>query len=114
MIKKADIVLAVSIFLVTCLLTVAFFVFSDKGDTVVVTVDGETFSKVPLDEDNTIDVETKYGKNTVVIKDGYVSVSTADCPDKYCVSHIKIDSVGQTIVCLPHKMVVEIRGDGNG
>jgi len=28
------------------------------------------------------------------------------------VEHKKVDKVGETIVCLPHKMVVEITGEG--
>ena len=32
----------------------------------------------------------------------------ADCPDQYCVEHAAIDKVNETIVCLPHKVVLEI------
>ena len=38
----------------------------------------------------------------------------ADCPDKYCVKQGKIKNVGETIVCLPHKVVVEIEKTSKG
>jgi hypothetical protein len=38
----------------------------------------------------------------------------ADCPDKLCEKTGKISKNGETIVCLPHRVVVEIQGgEGN-
>ena len=45
-----------------------------------------------------------------MVKDGKVSVTEADCPDKVCVNTGEISKSGDTIVCLPHKLVVEIEG----
>ena len=114
MIKKADIILAVAILIGTLLIVIGFALMAKDGKTVLITVDGELYSDVSIIDDKTIDVVTEFGRNTVIIKNGSVSVLDADCPDKYCISHIEIDSVGQTIVCLPHKLVIEIRGEGNG
>lgn len=50
-------------------------------------------------------------RNIIVIEKGKVSVIDANCPDKICVEHKEIDSVGETIICLPHKLIVEIVGD---
>ena len=36
-----------------------------------------------------------------------------NCPDKICVNHAAISKKGETIVCLPHKVVVEVV-DENG
>ena len=46
-------------------------------------------------------------------KDGKASMAKADCPDKICVNHAAISKKGETIVCLPHKVVVEVV-DENG
>ena len=35
----------------------------------------------------------------------------ANCPDKICEGHNKISYKGETIVCLPHKVVIEIVAD---
>ncbi len=32
----------------------------------------------------------------------------ADCPDKVCVGMRRISKSGETIVCLPHKLVIAI------
>ena len=61
-----------------------------------------------LNDNITKKIETKYGTNVVSVKDKAVFVSNADCPDKICVKHREISRVGETIVCLPHKLVVEI------
>jgi len=37
-----------------------------------------------------------------------VDVIEADCPDKICVKHTNIKNAGETIICLPHKLVIEI------
>ena len=42
------------------------------------------------------------------IQDGQVFISEADCPDGLCVNTGKISKTGQTIICLPHKLVIEI------
>ena len=35
----------------------------------------------------------------------------ADCPDQICRKHKAIDKSGETIVCLPHKVVIEVEAD---
>ena len=82
----------------------------EKGAYAVIYIDGEEFERLPLDEDIEFPVATKAGENIVVISGGKVSVTEADCPDKLCVKQGKIDRQGETIVCLPHKLVVEIEG----
>ena len=37
-------------------------------------------------------------------------MTDADCPDKLCVKTGRISKTGETIVCLPHRVVVEIIG----
>jgi len=34
----------------------------------------------------------------------------ADCPDQVCVNTRPADREGQSIVCLPNRVVVEVRG----
>ncbi len=109
MIKKADIFLMLSVILVAVVMLCGAFVLRSDGKKAVVTVDGEVFGEYLLSEDQTIAISTKSGNNTVCISDGKVTVTTADCPDHYCVRHIAIDSVGETIVCLPHRVIIEIK-----
>ena len=48
------------------------------------------------------------GKNTVVIEDGKAYMRDADCPDSLCIRMGKINSVGERIICLPNKVIVEV------
>ena len=61
-----------------------------------------------LDEDTDITVSTDNGINSVHVSDGMISVISADCPDQICVDHAHIMYEGETIVCLPHRLIITI------
>ena len=82
----------------------------DKGAWAVIYIDGKEEGRYRLDSEEDFTISTDSGENHVVITGGKVSVTDADCPDKLCVKQGEIDRQGQTIVCLPHKLVVEIEG----
>ena len=48
------------------------------------------------------------GSNTLVIEDGKAHISDADCGDHTCIHTGRISREGEQIVCLPHKLVIEI------
>ena len=49
--------------------------------------------------------------NLISVADGNVVVEAADCKDQICVRHKPVSSKGESIICLPHRLVVEIIGD---
>lgn len=76
-------------------------------------VNGEEVKKVIFDKKiigKQIPMQTKYGYNLIEIGDESVRVIDADCPDKIDVKQGSISKIGETIVCLPHKLVLEIKG----
>lgn len=77
---------------------------------VVITIDKELYKKIPFDVDTyeELVVHTDLGSNTIVIKNGLVNVVDADCPDFVCVNTKPATQVGDMIVCLPHRLIVEI------
>ena len=75
---------------------------------VVIKVDGEVYGRYSLDEDQVVEVQEGDFYNRVRIEDGKAYMEEADCPDGYCEEQGKINNRTQTIVCLPHKLVVEI------
>lgn len=87
------------------------FAGTDDGSEVRITVDGEVYGTWPLSKDREIDVDTSYGHNVVVIADGEVFMQDADCPDRYCIRQGEIKSTNKSIICLPHKLVVEVTGE---
>jgi hypothetical protein len=84
---------------------------------VVVTVDGELYGIYALAEEQEIRIDGNYRNEIRIEADAAghtkVRVAEADCPGQDCVHHAPIDRKGQRIVCLPNKMIVEIR-DGEG
>lgn len=61
-----------------------------------------------LSKDSTTVVSTELGTNLVVVENGTVRVSEADCPNHDCVNQGPISKAGQQIVCLPHKLTIDI------
>ncbi len=114
-IKRNDIILAIVLLLVGLGLYFVFSVFNKPGEYVHITVDGYTCEKLPIDEDMVLRIpETGEDYNVIEIKDGRVYVSDADCPDRICVNHREVSEVGQTIICLPHKLTVSVSGWDSG
>ena len=64
----------------------------------------------PLTESGEFRVEGEGGYNVVRIKDGQVSIAEADCPNGDCTRQRPISHPGEQLVCLPHRVWVEIEG----
>lgn len=75
---------------------------------VQVRVDGVCQKNFLLSDDVTYEIQGIDGTNTLRIANEQVWLTEADCPDKVCVQTGKISYVGQSIICLPHRVVVEI------
>lgn len=107
---RNDIYLAAAIIVFIAALFAVFSIVKGKseGNKVIITIAGETYGTYSLNTDETIEIVNKNGRNTVVIENNQVKMNDADCPDQYCVSSGTISKNGETIVCLPHKLVVEV------
>lgn len=110
--KKADFIIIAVVLAVAGVLTFfLYFVNSDSGAYVQVEVDGAIVDTVALDTDFTKKYDFDGNSNTLVIKDGKASVTEANCPDGICVNHKPINRSGESIICLPHKLVVTVVDD---
>lgn len=110
MFKKKDFMLAGIILVIAFVSILAITLTKEEGGKVIVTVDGEVVQTLPLDEDIKITIgEDTAEYNILEIVDGFVSMSDANCPDKLCVNHKSIHYNHESIVCLPHKVVIEIQ-----
>ena len=102
--------------MIAAALAVALLLFGGKllsrqaGQAVIVEQDGQETARYALLEDRTVKIEGQGGFNILVIEGGQVWLSDADCPNLLCVKTGKIRYAGQSIVCLPHRLVVKIVG----
>ncbi|MBD5129417.1 MAG: NusG domain II-containing protein [Ruminococcaceae bacterium] len=71
-------------------------------------LNGELLKTVSLSEECEFIVDCGNGHNTVTVRDGAVSVTEADCPDKVCVRTGAISGGAVPIVCLPHRLEIRV------
>jgi hypothetical protein len=110
--KKNDSIL-LAIFLVAGLLLFGIFRLNrPAGYTVVVRVDEEETASYNLNDNLTVEIEgVNGGTNQLVIENGKAYLSHASCPDQLCVHQGTVDKQGQSIICLPNKVIIEIQGE---
>lgn len=114
--KSLDIVVIVVIIIITLSSSAVPFINSHKSVSskyVEIQVKGKLYKKLPLDNNRSekITIKTDLGENIIDISNGKVKISDADCPDKICIKDGSISSPGSILVCLPHKVVVQIKGE---
>ncbi len=106
---KNDLILISSLIVILSIVGLCFMFFRADGNSVTVTVDGKLFGTYSLNEDKTVEIRTgENGENLnlLVIEGGRAFVKTATCPDGICASHKPIFREGESIVCLPHRVVI--------
>lgn len=110
--KKYDYVVLVILLLLTIVSIAVPFLTNKKPEEeiVVIQVSGKDYKTFPLNKDNTIPIKVGDHYNLIVIKDNKVRITEANCPDKLCVKDGAISKQGQILVCLPNKVVVQIKG----
>ena len=114
--KKLNLILVVVIVALACAGLVATRLIGANTDadtaTVVIRDGAQNVYELPLSQGATNTVTTDLGTNVIEIKDGRVHVEEANCPNQDCVHQGWIDAAGQQIVCLPHKLTVDIIDEG--
>lgn len=77
---------------------------------VVIYKDGQVFAAVPLTVERTVVVEDENGsRNVIRVEDGKAEMIEASCPDQICVHSRPVQKNGQSIICLPNRVSVEVR-----
>lgn len=110
LIKKEDmIIIAAAIILAAASWFLFGSVLKDNGSYVRVSVNSEAVAFYPLSD--TGDHEVIGYKGTPLhfsIEAGKVRMISSDCPDKICIHHSPISKLGESIVCLPNRVVLLI------
>ena len=111
---RNDVLLTAVLLLLGGALALYLWLTRQAGGTVAVQIDGELVMELPLDEDTQIVLGGGAHTNTLVIEGGTARVAEASCPDRICVGQGSIQYAGESIVCLPHKLVITVRGGASG
>ena len=85
-----------------------------KEKQVVISVDGKIEKTFLLSENVTYNISSDKGENTLVIEAGQAFVNKADCRDGICKKKGKIKEICESIVCLPHKVIISIEEVSTG
>ena len=112
--RKKDLIFIFSILIFAVFLLLIQRVYGnaqDEADLVKITVNQKLYGTYDLNKNQTITIQNNFGINTIQIQNKDVWMEEADCPDGYCKEQGHISKNKQTIVCLPHKLVVEISDD---
>ena len=111
---KNDLILIAVLLVAVSVAGLLFFLFRGEGDTVTVTRDGVLIGEYPLSVPLTLTIGEGDSVNILVIEDGHAHVSEATCPDGICAAHRPISRNGESIVCLPNKVVVTVKTSDGG
>ena len=77
----------------------------------LVYLDGELIESLDLSSVTvpySFTIESEAGINVIAVEKGRIRVSDADCPDGSCIRQGWISGGATPIVCLPHKLVIEL------
>lgn len=108
---RNDLLLIGGLLLAAAIGAIYLFCFRGQGNVVRVTIDGKPYAEYALSEDRTEEIRTgEKGEqlNRLVIAEGKATVESATCPDGICAAHRPIFRDGESIVCLPHRVVITV------
>ena len=110
--KKDIIIIALALLAAGALYLVSQVSLGSKASSVVVTVDGSEVLRRPLAMEGRYEIAQDDGSlNVIRVEDGAVYMEEANCRDGLCIRQGKMRNGAKTIVCLPHKVVVQLEGD---
>ena len=111
MIKKYrfDFIVITSILLLSVLTLLIVNLTKIEGAIAVVEINGVTVAEYSLYKNG--EYSLNGGTNNLIIENGVAYLNYSNCPDHTCQRTGKIKFVGQTIVCLPNRITITIKGD---
>jgi len=83
---------------------------SGIGGNALVYENGKLIEKIDVKKDKTISLSLEKGKMDIEVKEGQIRISNSSCPHKICVNTGWISEPGRTIICVPNKVLVEMKG----
>lgn len=117
--KPGDIVLLLFLVVLSFLPVILFSLNQASDDhthyTAVVSANGEVVHEFELMDDDVREVYeyvSEDGESNTIVREGtIVYMIDASCTDQLCVRQGEISEMRETIVCLPHALIVEVQSE---
>ncbi len=106
---KGDILLILFLCIIIVLLFVPSFSGADEKLTAEIFYEGELVSTVSLSEKEKEEITV--GNCVLLLEKDGVSFVSSDCQDKLCVKRGKLKRKGDTMACVPERVVAVIKGE---
>lgn len=104
---KNDVIFITSLLVILAIVCCPIL-FREEGDTVMIKTGGEIFGEYSLHEDQTIEIRSDKTLNVIIIREGKVWMENASCPDGICTAHRAIFRDGESIICLPNRVLITV------
>ena len=109
-----DVYIIIAVVAISGFLLAMFMMQSNDNQEVIISLKGEEYARIDIDgQEHVFEIETELGYNKVIVDKDGVHIEEADCPDHDCVEVGTISKVGQSIICAPHYLVIEIVGSAD-
>jgi hypothetical protein len=110
--KLSDVVIISGLIAVIAISYIFYAINRQSGNYAEIYGNGVLVKVMPL----SVDAEYRYtdeegGYNIIAVKDGKISVTEANCQDKICAFYPPQNAAGSMIICLPHKLVIIVKGE---
>lgn len=114
--KKGDIIIALILVIALGFWTYNNYIGNTRSvNNVVIEVDGKLYKKIPissLKKEQLIHIDLENNKHIdIVANETGTWIKDVDCPDKLCQKTGVISKIGQSIVCLPNRVVIYYEGE---
>ncbi len=109
LLKKGDIIIIVSIAMISVLWFVLTFISFGEKQQVRIYLDGEIYKAVDLSAVEDEETVAFGGCEIKITKDGACFLSS-DCPDGLCVKRGMMTASGDVMACVPKGITVEVTG----
>ncbi len=114
--RKTDYLLLTAI----CLIALAGYLFFHSSDTkaaklLIIQHDNKIIQRIDLGKvkaETRLEIPVQDGTLTIMYDKNSAWVASSPCPEKLCVNQGKISKAGQTVACLPEKVLLTVTTPG--
>jgi len=108
-VTRGDMVILGFLILLTALSFFTFHLLKPRAKDVWISVNGRPLGFYPLNKDRTIRVQGPIGTTVIRIHNGQAAIIEAPCAHKLCQKMGPIPARGDVMICIPNRIVVEIK-----